>query len=216
MAKLIIPPDVIDGFKEIAKFDEIQINELANYLDKFKVGTKFEELDKFINSKLHVSNSNTLVKTIISLGELLESEDVNYSELAHELRDSIEQSLQEENVSKLDNLEFNLVKIFENSKNLKLTIKAYNLLLENSNVYVDGKIISDIRLIFNDNLTEPNRNGVIIHRLHLTLQNKKDSSEIILTIDNSDLKKLKDVIDRALLKEDIIKEDYENIHFINN
>lgn len=216
MAKLIIPPAVIGGFKEIAKLNENQINELANYLHTFEVGTKFEELDKFINSKLHVSNSNTLVKTIISFGELLEAEDVKYSELAHELRDSAEQSLQEENISNLDALEFNLVKIFENSKNLKLTVKAYNLLLENSNVYIDGKIISDIRLIFNDNLTESNRNGVIIHRLHLNLQNKKDNNDIIITLDSSDLKKLKDVIDRALLKEDIIKEDYENIHFINN
>lgn len=55
MAKLIIPPAVIGGFKEIAKLNEDQINELANYLHNFKIGTKFEELDKFINSKLQVS-----------------------------------------------------------------------------------------------------------------------------------------------------------------
>ncbi len=215
MAKLIVPASVIDGFKEIAKLNENQISELSDYLKNLEVGTKFNNIDTFISSKFKFVDSTKTVQTILSCGELLDPENVRYEELAHELTESVKQSLSNEDEVSLDNLEFNLIKIFENYRNLRLTIKAYSLILENSNVYVESKIITDIRLIFNDNLTESNRNGVIIHRLHFTIQNRKENSDFIISLDNSDLKSLKDAVDRALLKEDIIKEDYENIHFIN-
>jgi len=214
MAKLIIPSSVIDGFKEIAKLNENQITELAEYLQQMDVGAKFDAIDKFISSKITSIDSASIVRTIISFGDLLDGDDVKFDELAHELRESVEDIFSEESDLNFDRLEANLLEIFENSKNLKLTTKVFNLLVQNNNIYIEGKIISDIRLVFNDNLTETNRNGVIIHRLNITVQNKKENSDIVISLDNSDLKKLKDVIERALLKEEIIKEDYENIHFI--
>lgn len=214
MAKLIIPSSVIDGFKEIAKLNENQITEFAEYLQQMEVGTKFDAIDKFISSIITSIDSGSIVRTVISFGDLLDGDDIKFDELAHELRESVEDIFSEESDLNFERLEANLLKIFQNSKNLKLTTKVFNLLVQNNNIYIEGKIISDIRLVFNDNLTESNRNGVIIHRLNITVQNKKENSDIVISLDNSDLKKLKDIIERALLKEEIIKEDYENIHFI--
>lgn len=216
MARIIIPPGIVEGFIAISNLNDNQLSSLSNFLRALPIGSKFEEIDKFLNSELNIPTSEKIVQTLVSFGELLEPDDVNTKELASDLAESLQRNYSElTRQNDLSNLEQNLVKIFESSQNLKLTLKAYNLVLENNDLYVSSKVITDIRLIFNDNITDSNRSAVIIHKLHLVLQNARKNTDIFITMDSSDLKKLKDTIDRAILKEDLIKEDYENVNFID-
>ncbi len=165
---------------------------------------------------MKIPNANKIVQTIVSFGELLDDE-VTHADLPQNLIDSISGNYPDE-IKGVDLrvLGSNLFSIFENSKNLKLTLKGQTLLLDNENIYLKGLIVSDIRLIFDKNITDSNRNGVIVHKLHISVRSNNKTKNIFIALDSSDLKQLKEIVERAMLKEDLIKEDYENINFIIN
>ena len=70
-------------------------------------------------------------------------------------------------------------------------------------------------MIFNDNIRDNNRNALLIHHLHIEYV-KEGYRKIILLLDLADLKSLKESIERAINKEEIIKNDYQSsFKFLN-
>lgn len=215
MAKIGIPKTVVEGFIGISRLDGQQVDRFSEFLKTLPVGTKFEEIENFLTNE-QAYNPQEIVKTIVSFGDLLEGKDVDYKDLSKDLANSVIKDYSDQlERAEEEKLSSNLYKIFESSANLKLTLKAYNLVMENDNLLVSSKINTDIRLIFHDDITDGGRNGVIMHKLHLVISNDGKRNSVYITMDNSDLKRMKDILDRALSKEGLIKEDYKDINFIN-
>lgn len=215
MEKIRIPENVVEGFIGISRLKNQQVIGLAQFLEKLPVGGKFGEIEDFLISQ-EAYNPHEIVKTIVSFGDLLEGENINFRSLAKNLASSVikDYSKQFEGVEE-ETLSENLFKILENSANLKQTLKAYNLVLENDNLLINAKINTDIRLIFNEDMADDKRHGIVIHKLQLTVRSDQNSNNYYITLDNSDLEKMKEVLDRALTKERLIKKDYNNIEFID-
>ncbi|MDZ4707915.1 MAG: hypothetical protein SH818_05885, partial [Saprospiraceae bacterium] len=220
MAKISIPPRVLPGFIELSSITPEQVEGISSFLNQMKVGTKFSDIQEYFQSILGIKSSRSIVNTLSTFGEILEPTQSNFEDLTNDLIESvIELTTNEKEIdlseSKILSLKNNLLEIFSNSNNLKLTLKAIKVGVENENLYGEASIISDIRLVFNDELEEATRNGIILHRLHINFRNKRKEDEIFLTLDLQDLKNLKENIERAVKKEEIIKINYsQNINFI--
>lgn len=220
MSKITIPPRALQGFIEIASLTSEQAEKVSTFLRQMQVGTKFNEINEYLYSSLNIKTSRSIVNTFSTFGEILEPTEINFEDLTNNLIESVVELTKKDKDKELDEdklkaLKRNLLLIFENSKNLKLTLKAFKLEFENDNLYSDARIISDIRLIFNDELEDTKRNGIILHRLHINFKKKRVDDEMFFTLDLKDLKNLKEDIDRAIKKEEIIKSDYnKNINFI--
>ncbi len=75
-------------------------------------------------------------------------------------------------------------------------------------------MITDVRLIFNEDINDKERYSIILHRLHINFRKNKKPDDIYLTMDLNDLQDLRDIIDRAIRKEEVIREDYEQLKFV--
>ena len=216
MPRIKIPDLALPGFEAIAQLNEEQSQKFSQFLNSLPVGSKMEDINNYLFSELNVTDSRSIVQTLVSFRELLEADNVDFEELSSSLVNSYKETKNEGREEEAYFLKRNLQLIFSNSKNLKLTLKAKQLSTEDSFIYSDSKIITDIRLVFNDEIEDEKRNAIVIHKLHLEYYQNKEIQDIFLTLDLSELKKLKDNIDRAIKKEDVIKKDYESIiHFIN-
>ena len=216
---LNIPKNLIPGFKALVNLSMSEVEAVAGFSSEIPSGTGPNDFHNKLKNQFDIENISLISNTIFSLGGLLLKkynngiEDI-INELITSLNEKIEKPLTEKEI---ENLKQKLTILLTNSENLKSTFKALNLLSENDIVYRDSRIITDIRLVFNDDLIESNdRKALIIHRLRIEAYKNETLNNFYFSLDSKDLSKLKDLIDRALNKEKEIKNSYsENIYFIN-
>lgn len=152
------------------------------------VGTRLDEVDNYISYRIKHSNSRAIVQPLRSFSDLLMPNNADFDSLAEGLALSyVEQAEKSISEEAKNNLERYLKLIFNNSVNLKLTLKAYDL-IGNDFLYSDSRIVTDIRLVFNDDIQNNPRNALIVH--HLTVEYFLDGQKkIIMALDLSDFKK---------------------------
>lgn len=212
MSKFKIPQAFIQGFKELATIDDALIAKITSFLQGMSLGmgptafmNKLKEEDSSIGREL--------ANVVYSFGALLNrNANANLNEMARDLS----QACKEADLPNVEDLENRLIKIFQASRNLKLTSKAIELLKENDNVYIDSRVLSDIRMVFDDNLNHDDRCAMVMHNLKLTYQTSNEEKEFYISLDHADLIKLKQTIERAIEKDDILRNTVtKDITFIN-
>ncbi len=219
MPQIYIPEEVFPGFIEISKLPPAKAERFASFLRTVNIGINLEkfldEIDDYLFSELKIKSSKRIVETLISFSDLIEKTNFNAESTASALAESFRELYQENlNPKDFKSLVSNLFLILSNSENLKLTFNAIELAYESENVFRSSKVITDIRLIFNEEISAKERHSIILHRLHINFRKNKKPDDIFLTMDLNDLQDLRDVIDRAIKKEEVIREDYEHLKFV--
>jgi hypothetical protein len=215
MTKITIPSPVFPGFSIIMSLSEEDVKKITSFFSNMPLGSKAAEMIEGLTASFDFKSATEIVKTITSFSSLLEEPNVNYEDLAINLSESYNALSGSVPADKLDVLKKNLLAIFKSSKNLNIVLKARDLLLENDNNFGDCRILTDVRLVFNEDLENKKRHSVIIHRLHIEYRKATRINDIYLALDIQDLKQLKEEIERAIKKEEVIKTDYSNsIEFI--
>lgn len=219
MPQIYIPEDVLPGFIEIAKLSRDKAEKFSSYLKTIAVSINFEkfldEIDDYLFSELKIKPSKKIVESIISFSDLIEKPDFNAENTATALSESFKELYEGDlNSQQFKSLKSNLFLILSNSQNLKLTFKAIELAHESENVFRTSKVLTDIRLIFNEDTNDKERHSIILHRLHINFRKNKKPDDIYLTLDLNDLQDLKNVIDRAIKKEEALREDYPYLKFV--
>jgi hypothetical protein len=215
MAKFQIPQGHTAGFDAILNLNSGEFEELATLVKEIPIGTSSKTFFKQITNRLRFKGKENVAATLYSLPGLLALESTTNEEVAEEIADSYRESKESNGIevpeSIIKDLSKKLLLLFSNFGNLITTYKAIVILTTNDKIYRDSRILSDIRLVFNDDIQEPKRNAVIIHKLKIEYKNDNIDKEIFVSLDSSDLKELKSYIDRALEKERIIKQDYSEV-----
>lgn len=216
MATITIPEKVYPGFKIISELKKSEIDNVIDFLNSFNVGENLENLADELNDLIGHSKGDLLLQTILSFSRLIDYDEVNYQDVAKNLTQSyFELSESKTSKTKSDKLTENLIKILSNYKNLSLSIKSRRNSLYNENNFGKSKLFTDIRVVFDDEINNKNRIGIILHKLYLEYQRNSDIQELHLTLDLKDLQKLKQQIEQAILKDELLRKDYkENINFI--
>jgi hypothetical protein len=212
MSKIKIPEIFKKGFTDLAKINDSTLDSVVTYVKFSALGAgpgifidELIKLDKLISVEL--------AEVIYSFGALLNR---NPSLKKEELALDLVEAYKSNDLPDSDKLYVNLIKCFDVSTNLKLTTKAIELLSENENVYLDSRILSDVRLVFNDSLENENRCALILHNLKLSFQSNNEEKEFYLSLDKNDLLKLKEVVERAIEKDNVLrKDDFAKLKFID-
>jgi hypothetical protein len=90
-------------------------------------------------------------------------------------------------------------------ESLGITAKALDIFSENERVFCDARVVSDIRTIFAEDVSQPPHNAVIIHMLRLGYHEDGSHVDFYVALDSSDLVALKREIERAELKTETLK-----------
>ncbi|QXP56216.1 hypothetical protein H0I25_00030 [Cellulophaga sp. HaHa_2_95] len=211
---LRIPDSFIRGFEILLKLSMDEVKEIGSIISQIPYGLGQDGFSAFFKSKYNKTEDFQLSSTIYSFGNLLFYSKKSKEEIAKNLSDSffVNNDLEKDN-----DLEAKIFIILNNSQNLKQTFKAADLISDNDVIFSDGKVFSDIRLLFEDNveLYSERRKAVIIHRLKLESSKNGSNENFYFSLDSNDLVKLKEIISRAILKDSQIKNDYLNIEFID-
>jgi hypothetical protein len=86
------------------------------------------------------------------------------------------------------------------------TYKAFDLLTEHDHVFLDGRIVTDIRPVFRDAATQPPLGAVIVHTLKITYGKGHDHFDYFVALDDADLNTLQKAIGRAVEKASTLRQ----------
>lgn len=214
-----IPHDFITGFVDLVSLSLEEVKEIATFISAIPTGTGPEKFESLLNSNFSSLNLAEISPMIFSFGNiLLNVEDDDTIESISEMlaKDLLNNSEITKEEIEEKHLEDKLIILFQSANNIKCTYKAFDLISENDNIYKKGRIFSDIRLLFDDNIqvNSEDRKAVIIHRLKLESSKNDEDRNYYFSLDSLDLFRMKELIERAIVKEEKIKSDYPNIKFI--
>lgn len=219
MALYKIPDAYKPGFELISNLTNDQIDVIVKSFKTAEIGSGPETILNLVNNKIDQKESllRSALNAIFSLINLKNSSNINSDELINDISEAFKTEFCDGNKNKkAEILENNLKLLLSSQENLGLTIKANYLLKENQKKFQESRIISDIRIVFGDDIQKDCKNALVVHQLKLVYQENDETKEIYISLDNSDLKKLSESINRALSKEKSIIENSSNLFtFIN-
>lgn len=219
MAKYRIPEDYISAFEMLSNYNTETVSILARELEEVRIGANPDEIvENLINKEkvnLPESELRVIIGAIFSSYGLIDRE--GSITIENMISDLVESFLEIKNdANSYVNLKPNLDQLIRKNSRLDLTYKTFQLISDYDKIYINSKIISDIRIVFNDNLKNNNQEAVIIHQFKIEYHERGEVKNSFFALDINDLKKLKEHINRAIEKEKLIKDNiYGNLSFIS-
>jgi mRNA-degrading endonuclease YafQ of YafQ-DinJ toxin-antitoxin module len=216
MLTIQIPKSFLSGFQAIAVMPPEQLQELVVFLQQVPVGMGSATFGKSLDAKFATYSDTALSDAIYSLASFNTATNrTPITELAEALKNSfvVQTNLAEEKV--VLQLKDNLVTILNSIENLSATFKAFGLQSENSRTFKECRVVTDIRLLFNDDISSKERKALLVHRLKVKTEENNEEKEYFFSLDTTDLSKLKEQLERAEKKDRLIREQYgDAISFI--
>lgn len=216
MANYKLSKEFLNGIEALITLDENSFQNMIRVISELKAGTGPKNFRKQVEESLPGSKIDYLSSALYSLGDFYASEKKTLEDTVNELNQSYwlgKESTQRETDELL--LVNRLKLILEHYASFKTTFKAISLLTENDRLFRESRIITDVRLMFSEQLEESISNAVIVHQLKLSTLSNGKKEELYLSLDDSDLETLKETLDRAIKKGEKIRSDFhDRLNFI--
>lgn len=88
---------------------------------------------------------------------------------------------------------------------LAITAKALNVAQESAYTYCEARVVSDMRPVFRSDVRLEPAGVVIVHNLKILFHQGPEMREFFVTLDRDDLARLREVLERAALKEGTLR-----------
>jgi len=82
--------------------------------------------------------------------------------------------------------------------------RAYDLMAEHERIYRTARVITDVRPLFPNEPDVPPSRGVVVETLKLEYTEAGAQKSLFLALDHSDLTQLKECVDRAIKKSELV------------
>jgi len=217
MATYSIPDDFLPGFIGIINMSDNDFNTLQSLIGNLRIA---EPLGDFLNNSIDKfagvspNELQAIVQSLVSIGGIFENANYNIDEFTSDFSRSFLISQSDVKSEEGEVLKSRLSILLSNFNNLSITIKGEDLLTDNQKNFRDARIISDVRLLFNNDLSS-NNNAVIVHNLKIHYYENRNLKDFFVALDLYDLRKMKSIIDRAIEKHKIINDTYTNLSFLD-
>lgn len=204
-----IPEVYQPGFVILTSMSDDSFSRLQPMLVETKISETEESLAAKLVELLSISQEDAkiLSSTIFSLYYLLLVTNSTFQELATGLGIAYRSFGPQTNEDDEKRLTSRIETIISLKTNLFYTVKSRALYGESLSVFEDCKVITDIRLTFdNQSIDQGYKGGMVVHNLKLVFRENDESINMVIACLSKDLDKMKAAIDRALDKEKLIKE----------
>jgi hypothetical protein len=220
MSRYSIPLSVRRGFYTITSLTPAQIEELSIAFANAKLGDGVSEVSNALIGKIELDEDilANIIQSVFSLVNIyFESKD----DIATFTKDFLESyitrfgELEEGEKASFENY---LTKLLPSLNIIKQTVKAKDLLIENPSNFISARIVSDIRIVYDDEeeLKKVNQNAVVVHHMKIKHFNETGGeNETHLSLDKSDLIQLQRAINRAFEKDELIRSDFHKLNFVD-
>ena len=200
-----IPEKYEDGFIALSSIDSDRFETIIKSLSKIPLTSTIIRLANKVaeDAQIDIIEVQDIFLTIDSLIGLLDKK-VSKEDIIEQVTKVISETelitFSETNNEKEFKSRFSL--LLSNEK-IYYASKADELITDNGVVFLDSKIVTDIRPIFDIVLEDSPKVGLITHTLQIHYRTCENSNHqnIYFSLDSLDIAKLKEVLERAIIKE---------------
>lgn len=210
-----IPSHHIKPLLRIGELSSDEVGELSDALSRASLTFSVNKIIDHVKKNIHldIDNIEEIIELLVSMNLALQA---SFSDLSiEEFVDKLSESLKEEDdlPKNIDwiKLQTNLINLLNIDSSISVTGKALDVFTEHQRIYRSSRIFSDIRPVFHNNDTEIAT--TIVHTLKVEISDSQITSKpfsYFLTLDSNDLNDLKKVVDRAIYKEQKLKDILDN------
>lgn len=211
---------IVEGLKGVSLTHSIK--KLATVATAFKP----ELLEEVIDIFLSISSVTSVIEKGISIEEIAHDICIIMSDEIKEEIETLEEDdeLIDEKLRELldeagKQIFIERLVVLLKTEKLYYAAKANDLMFEYPNVFIQARIMTDIRPIFSIKTDETPIAGMVIHNLHIHYRGDRETEhrDIYLTLDSADLISLKEIISRAENKEKSLSHIFKksDMNFIN-
>lgn len=195
--------EFVTALRTLFELPKADINKLVSALTKLEYGLGYEEKVESAVAASGVGSGDEIEKirrSIVVLHYLYANSGQNLDEFSNEIASSLEQAFRDIDLNiSVESIQATLSGVFS-AIALRISAKASTLILDAERGFLRARIITDIRPVFGDNITEPDiAAAMVIHTLKIAYQDN-DENEFFVNMTTKDLQQFKTVIDRALQK----------------
>lgn len=211
MIRFQIPQQLVPAFRSLVTLTDAQVEQLVIFLKELPLGMGPKTFRAYFKDKV-ISKDETIQSEIgqllFSLGGFKETEGQSLKEQMAALAQSAREESQEMSDEQVVRLQAMLEKLIVVAGTAQATYKAFVLLAQNERVVRDSNIVSDLRLVFDKELANKERPGIVIHQLRINAEVDNQPKEFYFNMTLTDLNNLQEQITRAVEKERLITADY--------
>jgi hypothetical protein len=220
MAKYSFHERIRDGLKSIISLNEAEFAKLSSIVNNAEIGHDIKQIVESSKSEIDFIPHETFINvigTLFSLTGIFKDRNDDSNDVIKDIINSFKDEEKDISESDLQILEKYLNILISSHSNIKVTIKAGEINNANPLNFRSVKIISDIRMVFDDDqgLSESKQYAVIVHHLRILNFDSTDRESYAFTsLNSSDLIKLKSAIDRAIEKDKLMRDKIYDLEFI--
>jgi hypothetical protein len=205
MTRIRLSDEAIDGLLPLASISSDQFSELITELEKsLVVSLKIEDdLERLLEASpllapLEPRIRDAFIEALSGVHYLCLSSTTSESDLLDAIKASL-QSNEPEKIAKLDVLIKNISLLIK-VRVLRASAKAWSLISDHEKIFLNSRILTDIRPVFEEDVDKPLMASLILHTLKLTMRVDGIPQTVYLAADSDDLRDLQLNIERALSK----------------
>ena len=211
--KISIPEQALPGLMAIAHAEDEAISRFISGLRDSSPSIDVEDIAASISKEADVEFSFAVdvLRATTSMYFLRDSSHFGTEEIAQIIAAELQRQLEDNEESlNLSNEEIALFQkrlslLLEVGGSIETSLKASNLLADYENIYVQGRILTDIRPVFKTEIKDGMGGALIVHNLRIGYVNLGSKGEFFVALDLNDLYELIEQLGRALDKENALK-----------
>jgi len=185
--------------------EDKEFNDIVTIISDASSSFSFAHLTETISEKSNfkIKDIDEILNSVLSLITLCERQKGTIDELVKDISNNAKdiKLIDADYVARFSKR----LTILLNNEHLFTASKAIELATDYENIYSTAKIITDVRPVFNEDISGQPKSAVIIHNLDIHYH--KDSEvhkDIYIAMDSNDIKELLDVLQRAQKKEEVL------------
>lgn len=199
MADFRIPPAIHPGLKALAHAEDAAVLELARLLDHSPEVLVSRQAAHAVAKKLTgfaADQAQLATESAVALIYFKSAHGRSTGDMLTDIRPSLEEFTPQE----FERLDRHLSRLLE-LPNLAARAKAISVAADCPRLFSEVRVVSDLRPIFGDRVTEPPVGAVVMHNLRINFAEEGEEREFFVHLDTRDLKTLQEHIARALDKD---------------
>jgi len=210
MKSFKIPQQYQFGITLIIKIDEPLFNRLLSAITEVHPFVDIDSLVLEISPKIEEVSINDLqeiLKAIHSIYSLRIQGNLKNTEIITGLINAVssDDTFSQLSAEELAHFKQRLTKILAIDGSISISSQSLILLQEYDSIFLNSRIITDVRPVFKAETKEEIAGALVVHTLKIAYQDASGSKEFYVALDSSDVKKLQEQLSQSLIEAKVIQ-----------
>ena len=210
MKSFKIPQQYQFGITLIIKIDEPLFNRLLSAITEVHPFVDIDSLVLEISPKIEEVSINDLqeiLRAIHSIYSLRIQGNLKNTEIITGLINAVssDDTFSQLSAEELAHFKQRLTKILAIDGSISISSQSLILLQEYDSIFLNSRIITDVRPVFKAETKEEIAGALVVHTLKIAYQDASGSKEFYVALDSSDVKKLQKQLSQSLIEAKVIQ-----------